>query len=609
MAEAWEIGAVVVLLCLSGLFSGLNLGLMSLDQVGLELTVRTGTPREAKWARAILPLRRTGNFLLCTLLLGNTAVNAVLAIFLGDMAGGPIGGIVSTLGIVIMGEIIPQSICSRHGLAVGYYTRFIVVVFMVAMSPLAWPTAKLLDCALGEELSQVFSAFQLRHLVQLNSESGGHGGKLSNFEAKLLMGALRLEERRVKEAVIPLDQMPRVDLSTPVDAQLVHQLFHCSHLCVPVVEAQPEKSTKPSQHHWHVVDFLNVKDVSFYGCLPEALLCVGDIVSWYDTSRILHLNADEKMHEAYQKFTPEHRHFAVVMEGGHPLGFVSQQELMRGWALRNQPLDEDGARFGLKTRRLDNVVRNIALTWRQRTQERNSDIPRQMSNTSERINLTKLSPEVRHRLTALIPLGSTSEALVERKALFAVYLFLVRHSEAFRPSAIKAARAAALLSLPRVFTTEEEGATIVSPGPVQECTVVFEGTVSVQPAEDDPEICNPAWDSTLPIHVFNDTALLSGNVSSNVRVMATSECSVLRIGRLDYLECRRGDLEALKGPKLPSEACTDSEFSLPNTVTDDALPEFVLSLLPTRRGRVFMPSITFAKGTVSCEFLLALVLR
>eukprot|EP00954_Amorphochlora_amoebiformis_P005776 455858-Amorphochlora_amoeboformis.AAC.1 len=130
---AWVIILLIMLLLLSGLFSGLNLGLMSLDKIGLEIVLDAGSSSEKKYAKALLPLRKMGNLLLCTLLLGNTAVNAVLAILMSDLTGGIIGSISTTFGIVIFGEIIPQSLCSRNGLAIGYYTRQVVWFFMVAM--------------------------------------------------------------------------------------------------------------------------------------------------------------------------------------------------------------------------------------------------------------------------------------------------------------------------------------------------------------------------------------------------------------------------------------------------------------------------------------------
>ena len=99
---------IMLLLVLSGLFSGLNLGLMALDKTELKIVSNTGSALERRYARAIEPVRSHGNFLLCTLLLGNVLVNSSLTILLDELSTGLIAVIGSTIGIVIFGEIIPQ---------------------------------------------------------------------------------------------------------------------------------------------------------------------------------------------------------------------------------------------------------------------------------------------------------------------------------------------------------------------------------------------------------------------------------------------------------------------------------------------------------------------
>ena len=72
----WVTGfSSAILLIFSALFSGLTLGLMSLDVIGLDIIAQAGDPYERKYAKIILPVRSKGNLLLCTLLLGNTAGN------------------------------------------------------------------------------------------------------------------------------------------------------------------------------------------------------------------------------------------------------------------------------------------------------------------------------------------------------------------------------------------------------------------------------------------------------------------------------------------------------------------------------------------------------
>ena len=66
--------ASIVLVMFSAMFSGLTLGLLSLSLEGLDILISAGDERERGYAQRIYPLRKSGNLLLCTLLLGHHAV-------------------------------------------------------------------------------------------------------------------------------------------------------------------------------------------------------------------------------------------------------------------------------------------------------------------------------------------------------------------------------------------------------------------------------------------------------------------------------------------------------------------------------------------------------
>lgn len=159
---------IIILLCLSGLFSGLNLGLMSLDRTEMKIIAATGTESERRYAKAIQPLRDNGNYLLCSLLLGNVLVNSTLTILLDDLSSGLIAVISSTISIVLLGEIVPQAICSRHGLAVGARTVLLTKLFMALTFPLSYPISVILDKMLGEEIGNVYNRDRLKELLRVS---------------------------------------------------------------------------------------------------------------------------------------------------------------------------------------------------------------------------------------------------------------------------------------------------------------------------------------------------------------------------------------------------------------------------------------------------------
>ena len=167
----FDVLGTLLLLMASAMFSGLTLGVMGLDVGQLELKMTAGTPEEKMQAEKILPIRRRGNLLLCTLLLGNTCVNAGIAILSASMVSGVVGSLVGPAFILIFGEIIPQSVCSRYGLAAGAKMADITRLCILLFFPFAFPLSKALDYLLGDEIGSVYTKKQLKELIIKQTKS------------------------------------------------------------------------------------------------------------------------------------------------------------------------------------------------------------------------------------------------------------------------------------------------------------------------------------------------------------------------------------------------------------------------------------------------------
>ncbi len=78
----------------------------------MQILASAGEPDEQEYAKAIIPVRKQGNLLLCTLLLGNTVINSAISILLADVTTGPIGLLASTGLILLFG---PAPLCLPQG--------------------------------------------------------------------------------------------------------------------------------------------------------------------------------------------------------------------------------------------------------------------------------------------------------------------------------------------------------------------------------------------------------------------------------------------------------------------------------------------------------------
>ncbi|KAI8366697.1 uncharacterized protein BYT42DRAFT_648785 [Radiomyces spectabilis] len=232
------IGTLVIL---GGIFAGLTLGLMGLDETNLHVLIESGTSEERKNASKVLALLERGkHWVLVTLLLSNVIINETLPIILDGVLGGGWQAVVaSTALIVIFGEVIPQSICVRHGLAIGAKTAWLILLLMYLMYPIAYPTALLLDYFLGESHGTIYKKAGLKSLVSLHlAVNPSDAEALTADEVTIIGAVLDLRSKPVSQIMTPIEDVFTLSIESILDEILVDKILTAGYSRIPVHSAE-----------------------------------------------------------------------------------------------------------------------------------------------------------------------------------------------------------------------------------------------------------------------------------------------------------------------------------------------------------------------------------
>ncbi|CAN6452838.1 unnamed protein product [Victoria cruziana] len=293
-----DAGVSCLLVLFAGIMSGLTLGLMSLGLVDLEILQRSGTSLEKKQAAAIFPVLQKQHQLLVTLLLCNAAAMEALPIYLDKIFHPFVAVVLSVTFVLAFGEIIPQAICSRYGLAVGANFVGLVHILMMICYPISYPIGKILDFLLGHNESALFRRAQLKALVCIHSKEAGKGGELTHDEATIISGALDLTEKTAEAAMTPIESTFSLDVNSKLDWEAMGKILSRGHSRIPVYSGNPK----------NIIGLLLVKSLLTVRAEAETP------VSAVSIRRIPRVPADMPLYDILNEFQKGSSHMAAVIK-------------------------------------------------------------------------------------------------------------------------------------------------------------------------------------------------------------------------------------------------------------------------------------------------------
>ncbi|KAG2342659.1 DUF21-domain-containing protein [Suillus weaverae] len=231
----WKITVSAVLVLAGGVFAGLTLGLMGLDELHLRVLATSSEDlTEKRNAQKVLKLMQRGRHWVLVV------INESLPIFLDGAIGGGIAAVIisttaiGTISYVPMSfSIIPQAVSVRYGLAIGAQCAPFVLCLMYLFAPIAYPTAKLLDYVLGQNEGHTYKKAELKSFLQFH-RTGEE--PLRDDEISILNGVLELNTKNVETIMTPIKDVVTLSSDTILDHATVDAILTSGYSRFPIHE-------------------------------------------------------------------------------------------------------------------------------------------------------------------------------------------------------------------------------------------------------------------------------------------------------------------------------------------------------------------------------------
>lgn len=223
------------LLLFSAFFSSAETAYFSIRQSQIRLMQE----KKKKNADLVHRLKTHPERLLITLLIGNNAVNisaASYATILGIELSGSFGvGIatgVSTLFILIFGEILPKSLAFAHNTRLARNYAKPVYFFYIVFYPLTWALLKL-DHALNTFLKVKPQAIVSEEEIRVMSQLGAEHGAIEYSEHEMIENVFKFDDVKVKNIMTPENKIEALHGDVPIE-QIAHFVSQSGYSRFPV---------------------------------------------------------------------------------------------------------------------------------------------------------------------------------------------------------------------------------------------------------------------------------------------------------------------------------------------------------------------------------------
>ncbi|KAL0965200.1 hypothetical protein UPYG_G00278100 [Umbra pygmaea] len=338
----WVLAVVIVLLILiCGVLRSVNLSLLWLDPLELYVLHSCGSEEDKRVAKRLEPIRRRGNFLVCSLLFLCALGHSVLGVLLYRALGSIVAAVfTSGFLIFLVSELVPHIVCSGYGFQLAPGLTWLAQVCMVLTCPLTCPLGLVLDLALRRDISTCGIRERAMEMIRTNVND-----PYSEFvKEEFSRGALR--SKTVEDILTPLKDCFMLPSSAVLDFSTMSEIMQSGYTRVPIYEE--ERS--------NIVEILYVKDLALVD--PDDCTPMTTITKFYNHPLHFVFN-DTKLDAMLEEFKKGNSALAIVQkvnnEGeGDPfyevLGLVTLEDVIEE-IIKSEILDESDGYMDMKVKR------------------------------------------------------------------------------------------------------------------------------------------------------------------------------------------------------------------------------------------------------------------
>lgn len=318
--------SIVVLICMSGFFSGSETALTAASRARMYGLEKEGNKRAA----VVNKLRERKDRMIGALLLGNNLVNilasalatAVFIKMVGE-AGVFYATILMTLIVLIFAEVLPKTYALKYSDNMAMKIAPIIRVVVLVFSPITEMVNKIVIFVLArfgvdmESVSEEADEEELRGAIEMHSASAnGQGVQNADERKAMLRSILDLAEVEVSEIMTHRKNVITIDIDMPA-AELIETILDCPYTRIPVWKDNPD----------NIVGVIHAKQL-----LREVRNVDGDfrkldinkvaLDPWFvpDTTNLF---------DQLQAFRERREHFALVVdEYGSTMGIVTLEDIL-----------------------------------------------------------------------------------------------------------------------------------------------------------------------------------------------------------------------------------------------------------------------------------------